>query len=50
APHRLFGVMPAAVACSAALYRETALPVLDEIETEGRLPVLAGGTGLYLRS
>lgn len=49
-PHRLFGVMPAAVACSAALYREAALPVLDEIEAGGRLPVLAGGTGLYLRS
>lgn len=49
-PHRLFGTMPAAVACSAALYRETALPVLDGIEGQGRLPVLAGGTGLYLRS
>lgn len=49
-PHRLFGMLPAAVACSAALYRETALPALDEIEGQGRLPVLAGGTGLYLRS
>lgn len=49
-PHRLFGTMPAAVACSAALYRGAALPVLDAVEAEGRLPVLAGGTGLYLRS
>lgn len=49
-PHRLFGTMPADIACSAALYRARALPVLDAVEAEGRLPVLAGGTGLYLRS
>lgn len=49
-PHRLYGVLPAAEACSAARWREMALGAIDEAHAQGRLPILAGGTGLYLRA
>jgi tRNA dimethylallyltransferase len=49
-PHRLYGVLPAAEACSAARWRELALREIEEAHAAGRLPILAGGTGLYLRA
>jgi tRNA dimethylallyltransferase len=49
-PHRLYGVLPAAEACSAARWRAMALGAIDEAHAQGRLPILAGGTGLYLRA
>ncbi len=50
APHRLYGVVPAAEACSAARWRDLALAEIAEADRAGRLPILAGGTGLYLRA
>lgn len=50
ATHRLYGVLPAAERCSAARWRAMALPVLDELRATGRMPVVVGGTGLYLRA
>jgi tRNA dimethylallyltransferase len=50
APHRLYGYLDAAERGSAAQWRALAL---QEIATEaeaGRLPILVGGTGLYLRA
>ena len=50
APHRLFGYLDGREACSAARW---ALDAKHEIETawsEDRLPILVGGTGLYLRT
>jgi tRNA dimethylallyltransferase len=49
APHRLYGVIDAAEACSAGRWRELALDEIVAARGEGRLPILAGGTGLYLR-
>jgi tRNA dimethylallyltransferase len=49
-PHRLYGVLPAAEACSAARWRSLALAVISEAHAAGRLPILVGGTGLYLRA
>ena len=49
-PHRLFGVMSGHDVCSAGHWSELAV---DEIQTcfnENRLPILAGGTGMYLKS
>ncbi len=46
APHRLYGVLPAAQACSAASWRTMALAAIGEAAQ--RLPILVGGTGLYL--
>jgi tRNA dimethylallyltransferase len=50
APHRLYGVIDAAVACSAGRWRELALAEIAAARAAGRLPILAGGTGLYLRA
>lgn len=50
APHRLYGVMSASEPCSAARWRELALAEIEMSHGAGRLPVLVGGTGLYLRA
>jgi tRNA dimethylallyltransferase len=47
-PHRLYGLVPARESCSAARWRTLALAEIDAAHAAGRLPVLAGGTGLYL--
>lgn len=50
APHRLYGVIDAAEACSAGRWRALALAEIAAARAERRLPILAGGTGLYLRA
>lgn len=50
APHRLYGVVPAAERMSVARWRELALAEIDRAHGEGRLPIVVGGTGLYLRA
>ncbi len=50
APHRLYGVLPAAEACSAARWRALALAEISAARAAGRLPILVGGTGLYFRA
>jgi tRNA dimethylallyltransferase len=50
APHRLYGVVDAAEACSAGRWREMALAEIAAARAAGRLPILVGGTGLYLRA
>ena len=47
APHRLYGVRPAAEAASVAWWRAAALAEMAAARAAGRLPVLCGGTGLY---
>jgi len=49
-PHRLYGVIDAAEACSAGRWRDMALAEIAVAREAGRVPVLAGGTGLYLRA
>lgn len=49
-PHRLYGVLDAADACSAARWRDLAVEEIDFTEEAGRLPILVGGTGLYLKT
>ena len=50
APHRLYGVIDAAEACSAGRWRDLALAEIVAAREAGRVPILAGGTGLYLRA
>lgn len=47
-PHRLYGVRAAAEAADAAWFREAALAAMAEARAAGRLPILCGGTGLWL--
>ena len=49
-PHRLFGFLDAAVPCSAGIWHQHAFRVCREISDSGRVPILVGGTGLYLRT
>lgn len=50
APHRLYGYRDGAEACSAAEWAADARPAIAEAHEAGRLPILAGGTGLYIRT
>lgn len=50
APHRLYGVLPPAEACSAARWRDMALDEINSALDAGLLPVITGGTGLYIRT
>jgi tRNA dimethylallyltransferase len=49
-PHRLYGVIDAAEPCSAGRWRALALDEIAAAHEMGRLPILVGGTGLYLRA
>ncbi len=49
-PHHLLGFLPLSAAYSVAQYVKDAKRVIAEIEGRGKLPVLCGGTGLYLQS
>ena len=49
-PHRLFGYIDGAEACSAARWAADARDVIASAKTSGRLPILVGGTGLYIRT
>lgn len=50
APHRLFGYVDGAEACSAARWAEDARREIARAHEAGRLPLLVGGTGLYIRT
>ncbi len=50
APHRLYGTSDGADACSAADWAVDARSEIEAAHAAGRLPILAGGTGLYLRT
>jgi len=49
-PHRLFGYIDGAESCSAARWAADAREQIAAAQAAGRLPVLVGGTGLYLRT
>jgi len=48
-PHRLYGYRDGADPCSAADWATDARAAIAEAQAAGRLPILVGGTGLYLR-
>ena len=49
-PHRLFGAWDGAVACSAADWAAAARREIENAHLAGELPILVGGTGLYIRT
>jgi tRNA dimethylallyltransferase len=49
-PHRLYGFLDAAERGSVARWRDLALAEIAVSLDAGRLPILVGGTGLYLRA
>lgn len=50
APHKLYGVIPASEACSAGIWREMAVPEIEACWQAGKLPIITGGTGLYIKA
>ncbi len=48
--HRLFGTWDGAQACSAAEWAAAAREVIAEVHAKGGVPILVGGTGLYIRT
>jgi len=50
APHHLFDVVDPAEEMTAGDYARRARQVLGEIKSRGRVPIVVGGTGLYLRA
>ena len=49
-PHALYGVLPLRETLSAARWRDLASTEIDRCLAMGRIPVLCGGSGLYLRT
>ncbi len=49
-PHRLYGVSSASERYSVARWRDQALIAIAETQAAGRVPIVVGGTGLYLRA
>lgn len=50
APHRLYGVLAASERCSAGRWRSMAVAEIARAREAGRVPVVAGGTGLYIKA
>jgi len=49
-PHRLYGILPATEAWSAATFCAQVHDVIAEAHAQGRIALVVGGTGLYLRA
>lgn len=49
-PHHLIDVVEPSEEFSVAKYRELALKKISEIEKEDKIPIVAGGTGLYINA
>ena len=49
-PHHMIAVAEPSEQWSAAEYVAKATPIVDDILSRGKLPILVGGTGLYVQS
>jgi tRNA dimethylallyltransferase len=50
APHRLYGVIAPSTNCSVARWRDMAVREVESVLDTDRLPIVTGGTGLYIRA
>jgi len=48
-PHHLYGVLAPDQSVDAMAYLRLVVPVIDEILHRGKLPIVTGGSGLYLK-
>jgi tRNA dimethylallyltransferase len=49
-PHHLLDVWPVTRTANVADYQQLARAAIDDITARGRVPILAGGSGLYIRA
>lgn len=48
-PHHLYGTLDPSETCDAMRFREMALPIMAEIQSRGKHPIVTGGSGMYLK-
>jgi tRNA dimethylallyltransferase len=49
-PHHLYGVLPLSESCDAQRYHALAMPVIEGIAQRGHVPIVVGGSGLYIKA
>lgn len=49
-PHHLYELWDIGEPASVAVYQRAALPLIEQIRGRGRVPILVGGSGLYVRA
>ena len=49
-PHHMIDVVSPTESFSVSDYERIALPILEKLLSEGKMPVICGGTGFYIRS
>jgi tRNA dimethylallyltransferase len=49
-PHHLIDILECEASYSAGLFSRMASEIIADLHRQGKLPIIAGGTGLYLRS
>ena len=49
-PHALYGVIDGGIRCNVSLWLKYARKEVEKARMEGQLPILVGGTGLYLNA
>jgi tRNA dimethylallyltransferase len=50
APHEFYGILHPNEMCSAGHWRDMVLPLLHDILARGQTPIIAGGSGLYIKA
>jgi tRNA dimethylallyltransferase len=48
-PHHLYGILDPTESADAQLYVKLAKPIIAEIQSRGKTPIITGGSGLYLK-
>lgn len=49
-PHHLYSVLEPTVDCDPLAFRNLALPVIEQIQAKGKVPIVVGGSGVYLKT
>jgi len=49
-PHKLYGILSIKELCSAAKWRDMAIEAIEDTFKNGKVPILTGGTGLYIKA
>lgn len=49
-PHRLYGFLDLSSSCSVGMWLSLIIPEIQKVHTEGKLPIVVGGSGLYLKA
>ncbi|MFZ4767808.1 MAG: tRNA (adenosine(37)-N6)-dimethylallyltransferase MiaA [Roseimicrobium sp.] len=49
-PHHLYSILPPTELCDAQFFCDLAQPVMADIASRGKLPIVVGGSGLYVKA